>query len=382
MKSFVHIGKLASQAGWIGINLFVGLLTVVSAYCGYIPPEKFAFAQVVNMLFPGFITLSFALLLADLFIYKKSALIAFMGILLCTGPLLDIFPLNFKKKALTYNEEQRAFSVLTYNVFDFYDNQGEEPEWGNRSLSYILSTDADIVCLQEGGSIAGLKHVGSSAQRDTLRHRYPFRVEAPANAGEMLFSKFPAERIPTPQPEWGTGKYTAYRLEVEDHQLLLINCHLQSIGLSPDDKAVYRELTDKDLKPTRRELSQVKYDLLPKLSNAFRKRGEQVRHIKSFIDSIGAENVVLVGDFNDVAGSYAYRTIRKAGLKDAYAQCAFGPTITYNTSRFYFHIDQVFYKGDLRPVSITRGKTKSSDHYPMLTTFLWNSVQETDIKSN
>lgn len=79
-----------------------------------------------------------------------------------------------------------------------------------------------------------------------------------------------------------------------------------------------------------------------------------------------------MGDFNDVAGSYAYRTIRSCGLKDAYAQTAFGPTITYNASRFYFHIDQIFYRGNLRAVSIWRGKSRSSDHYPVSATFLWD----------
>ncbi|MDE6457889.1 MAG: endonuclease/exonuclease/phosphatase family protein, partial [Muribaculum sp.] len=347
---------------WLSINVFVGITTAISAYCGYIDPDKMAIAQVLNMLYPGWVLLSVLLIIADLFLYRKSAWIATAGILVGIGPILDFFPLNIKTGKLTADESGRTFTVLTYNTYGFADNQDIHPDWGNRTLSNILAVDADIVCIQEGNNITGKKHgVGSREQRDSVRTRYPYIIDTPELANEILLSKYPARLIPTPQPEWGTGKYAAYILDVEGNELLVINCHLQSIGLTPDDKEAYRELTDKELRPTRKELSQVKSDVMPKLLSAFKIRGQQARHIKQFIDSMNIKNVVLTGDFNDVAGSYAYRTIRSCGLKDAYAQSGFGPTITYNASRFYFHIDQIFYRGDLRSLSIARGRWRSSD---------------------
>ena len=59
-------------------------------------------------------------------------------------------------------------------------------------------------------------------------------------------------------------------------------------------------------------------------------------------------------------------------MKDAYAENAFGPTITYHGNRFYFRIDQVLYKGDMKAVDIERGDIESSDHYPLLTTFVFD----------
>lgn len=376
MNKILHIGKKTFQTIWMSINIVVAIITVTSAYCGYIYPGSLiaAVAQAANMLFPAWVVVSLCLLAADFFLYRKSMWVAAAGILLCTGPLLDLFPLNIKPIKLTKDEEKRAFTVLTYNTYAFNDSQGLKPEWGNRTLSNILETDADIVCIQEGNNITGKKNgVGSREQRDSIRHRYPYIIDTPNLAGEMLLSKYPAKLIATPQPEWGTGKYAAYILDVEGNELLVVNCHLQSIGLTPDDKEVYRELTDKELRPTRKELSQVKSDVMPKLLSAFQIRAQQALHIKQFIDSMDIDNVILVGDFNDVAGSYAYRKIRSSGLKDAYAQSAFGPTITYNASRFYFHIDQIFYRGSLRAVSVKRGKSRSSDHYPMLATFLWET---------
>ena len=36
---------------------------------------------------------------------------------------------------------------------------------------------------------------------------------------------------------------------------------------------------------------------------------------------------------------------------------------------FYFHIDQILYKGDLKALSVRKGKIKTSDHYPLLSEF-------------
>ncbi len=375
MNRILHIGKSALRTGWTAANLIIGTITVVSAYCGYIPPEKFVAAQALNMVFPLFALLCFLMLVADLFIYRRSMLIAGCALLISTPLLLDVCPVRFGTPRLTDEEENRAFTFLSYNTYHFVNNHGDDPYWGSMTMSNIIASDADIVCIQEGGALTGWNAVGSAAQRDTLRHRYPYIIETPERAAEILLSKYPATLLDTPQPVWGSGQYSAYRLDVDGRRLTVINCHLQSIGLTPDDKEVYRELTDREIKRTREELSQAKADLLPKLFGAFKVRAEQARSIKAFIDSVGG-NILLAGDFNDVAGSYAYRTIRSTGLRDAYSDTAFGPTFTYNTNRFYFHIDQVLYRGDLKAVETAIGDSRSSDHYPVTATFIWDKPGE------
>ena len=131
-------------------------------------------------------------------------------------------------------------------------------------------------------------------------------------------------------------------------------------------------MTYKESKPTRNELSQAKHNIIPKLLDAFKMRAQQVDSIAKFLDSATAD-VILMGDFNDVPGSYAYRAMTKSGLKDAYNSCAFGPMITYNDNRFYFRIDHIFYRGAMKAVRVKRGNLKSSDHYPLKATFVWDS---------
>ncbi len=361
---------------WIILNIACGLCTLLAGYGGYINPDKFALAQLANMTFPGWIVLTLILLAVNLFIRKKLAWLSVAVLVACIGPILTISPLNFTSRSLSPDDDSRTFTLLTYNVYNFRDNQGVNPEWGNRTLSYILSTDADIVCLQESSNLNG---VGKKAQRDSINSRYPYRLYS-NRSGEVLLSKYHATEIDTPQPDWGSGSFCAYNVEVEGHEVTVVNCHLQSIGLTDDDKELYRELTDKELRnPSRSELSKVKNGIVTKLLAAFRIRAQQARYIKEFL-ATRKGNVILVGDFNDVPGSYAYRTIKSDGLKDAYSECAFGPTVTYNDNRFYFRIDQMLYRGDLEAVRIKRGDLRSSDHYPLLATFLWNTAAADTIK--
>lgn len=361
---------------WTLLNIACGLCTLLTGYGGYINPDKFALAQLANMTFPGWIVLTLILLAVNLFIRKKLAWLSVAVLVACIGPILTISPLNFTSRSLSPDDESRTFTLLTYNVYNFRDNQGVNPEWGNRTLSYILSTDADIVCLQESSNLNG---VGKKAQRDSINSRYPYRLYS-NRSGEVLLSKYHATEIDTPQPDWGSGSFCAYDVEVEGHEVTVVNCHLQSIGLTDDDKELYRELTDKELRnPSRSELSKVKNGIGTKLLAAFRIRAQQARYIKEFL-ATRKGNVILVGDFNDVPGSYAYRTIKSDGLKDAYSECAFGPTVTYNDNRFYFRIDQMLYRGDLEAVRIKRGDLRSSDHYPLFATFLWDTAAADTIK--
>lgn len=43
--------------------------------------------------------------------------------------------------------------------------------------------------------------------------------------------------------------------------------------------------------------------------------------------------------------------------------------ITYNAHYFWFHLDQIFYRGGLRALSVKKIKTKVSDHYPLMAEF-------------
>ncbi|WP_289740792.1 endonuclease/exonuclease/phosphatase family protein [Muribaculum intestinale] len=366
--------------GILAFDILVAAGLLLSAYGGAIDPNKSVWPQIFGMTFPAWIILMLVMVPVSFIIWRKSALLPTAALLIAMPAILTISPLHIGG-ALSQSERASSFSVMTYNVYGFVDHEFESDDSGgkgakeSRSLQQIIDTQPDIVCIQEGYN----PNYRFKLQMDTINKIYPYSNFIP-EGGEIIFSKYPFKIVPTPQPAWHTAHYSAYELDVDGHQLLVVNCHLQSIGLTPDDKALYRELTDKRIEsPTRSELSKVKNSILSKLAIAFKLRAEQARHIRQFLEEHPG-NAILVGDFNDVQGNYAYRCICSAGMRDAYADSGFGPTITYIDNRFYFHIDQIFYRGDMRAVDIVRGDIKSSDHYPMTATFVWNApdISHTD----
>ena len=114
----------------------------------------------------------------------------------------------------------------------------------------------------------------------------------------------------------------------------------------------------------------MKHTLLSKLAVAYKKRAEQAAFVRKQLDAYDG-NVLVFGDFNDTPGSWTYRTIKGSDMRDAWADCAFGPTITYHDSRLYFKIDQTLYRGSMKAVDIVRDKIGVSDHYPQVVTFVW-----------
>lgn len=366
--------------GILAFDILVAAGLLLSAYGGAIDPNKSVWPQIFGMTFPAWIILMLVMVPVSFIIWRKSALLPTAALLIAMPAILTISPLHIGG-ALSQSERAHSFSVMTYNVYGFVDHEFESDDSGgkgakeSRSLQQIIDTQPDIVCIQEGYN----PNYRFKLQMDTINKIYPYSNFIP-EGGEIIFSKYPFKIVPTPQPAWHTAHYSAYELDVDGHPLLVVNCHLQSIGLTPDDKALYRELTDKRIEsPTRSELSKVKNSILSKLAIAFKLRAEQARHIRQFLEEHPG-NAILVGDFNDVQGNYAYRCICSAGMRDAYADSGFGPTITYIDNRFYFHIDQIFYRGDMRAVDIVRGDIKSSDHYPMTATFVWNAsdISHTD----
>lgn len=361
-------------AAGVGLNLFVAMLTIFSAYGGTFDPEERVIAAMAAMVLPILLTAGGLLFIIDLFFDRRLALILIAGWAV-SWPSIKVFaPLNGWKRELTPAERKRSFTFMTYNVLHFWDYRGPDHPGveRNATLDYILNTNADIVSIQEYDDLdtTGEWKI-TQAQIDSLHARYPYRYTQ-LKHGYALYSKYPFEHINLELEKVSCNAIAGFRLNIDGHKIHLLNLHLKSIGLTPEDKELYKEAlavpqTKGELK---REIKEVKSQLLSKLAEAFRIRTIQARTVRHIVDSIGGPFIVA-GDFNDIPDCYAVRTIRGKDMHDAYADAAFGPTITYHADRFYFRIDQILYRGPFKAIDTERGDISSSDHNPLLTTFLF-----------
>ncbi|MDE6715058.1 MAG: endonuclease/exonuclease/phosphatase family protein, partial [Muribaculaceae bacterium] len=271
--------------------------------------------------------------------------------------------------------EGAKFTLLTYNIMQWEDFEQRNLDY-NATMDAVLKADADIVALQECNSLEGdiyslNKNNIKPAQLDSLYQRYPYRVVSSRDLA--LLSKYPI--LSTSNISADSYTYAAAKYEVElpcGDRVTIFNVHLQSIGLSSDDKAEYqsvvsKQIIEENVDSIKGTLKYLKHYVYPKLAAANISRAAQARIINALIKKESGR-VILCGDFNDIPYSFAYLKI-KGRMHDLYTERGFGPTVTYHANRLYFRIDQVFYKGRLLPLDIGRKSYPCSDHYPLLAEF-------------
>lgn len=352
---------------WIVCCFAIAIITVGAANGGSVNPEWWSFPAMLAMTFPGWLVLNLACGIINLCVKRKLAIVSGVALVLTFGPTWSFCPLNIGGHSVPEDEIEQSFNFMSFNAFGFKDDENIYPNGTNRSASEIIHSDADIICLQEVGYLSDMpgRHL-YSLQVDSINDLYPHVVYADRNMASIL-SKYPLTEIELPQPKSRYSGWKAVEVDFKGEPILVISVHLESIGLNNEDKLIYHEMTDGAYAKTWLSGGKIIYK---KLSNAFKQRAKQAKLLRHCIDSLNYKNVIVSGDFNDIADCYAMRVIEGNNLRSVFYSCGFGPRITYHNDRFYFNIDHTLYGGDLKAVKTWRGNVPSSDHYPIYSTFI------------
>lgn len=357
---------------WVALNVMFAAIMVFTAYAGKIDPDKMPFAGLAGMTFAGWCVLNVFILIIDLICSRRTRLLTILplgALISCAGPMWTFCPLNFAKQEVAPQDSARIFKVMSYNVLSFHDYEPEKTIADfNRTAHTIINSGADVVIIAEFDNQGSLDTFVPRSQIDSLNAIYPYFVVG--KHGNACYSKTPILYAVLPSQKYASGSHEVYRTVIDGKGVMFFGVHLVSIGLDDDDKSLYRDITNMETGAV--HVADVRTRLIDKLYGAFKQRNVQAQFIREYIEQIPGENVIVCGDFNDVPGCRAIKVLEEAGLKDAYAEVGCGPMITYNASGLFFRIDHVLYSGAFRPISIERGNIRSSDHYPLLTTFIWN----------
>lgn len=349
------------------VSIIIYILTILSAYGGRFTTEIFTFPAILTLALPWF-ALATALIAIAWFACRRifAGALGVLAILASWGPVSTVSPFGYSRKP---TPGAQTFTIMTYNMIHGW-NQTSEKADSNLTIEYILDTDADIVCLQEavtmapGGDIPDF----TESQFARLKAKYPYIAGDPSLDTKVL-SKYPAvfekgyNYIEGPYDE---RRYTFYKLKINGRPLTVINVHLTSFMLNAKEREVVTEINS--IETARRSYGEMKDSIRNKLSSGFKKRKHDVEILRETIDHMKGA-MIICGDFNDVPESYAYRLLRGEDLRDAYVETGFGPLVTFNQHAFWFHLDQVLYRGPLRALNVRKGKTKLSDHYPLIAEF-------------
>lgn len=352
---------------WVAFNVLIAGIAVFTGFGGDIDPDKMPFAGLALLSFPLWYGLTALLLIINAIFCRPLAPVNLLGLIIAFKPFLVFCPLNFFPPKVTPEEETREFTVLSYNILSFDDNIDSNPDF-NHTMHEVLASGADVVCLYEYENQGALNKYVPQSQIDSLQTLYPYFQRG--GRGTVMYSKRPILHIQPPENLPSKGSIEAFRTNVCNRPINIFAVHLESFGLSNEDKVIYKELTNN--RPQRSEFSAMRSIILGKIYHAFRNRGYQALILRQYADVLGG-NTIICGDFNDCGGCRVIKVLESAGFTDVYTSIGLGPTITFNDPYFCFRIDHFLYRGQFRAVDIKRGNVASSDHYPLLTTFVWDS---------
>lgn len=340
------------------LTFAVWALTIAAGYAGKVSPVLWAWPSVLVLLFPYLLAATVIAGVGWLVARSYITAAVSLAVLLAVSPAaVDAWPV---RTSGTPHNARNTFSLMTYNVYGGIDIENPEAKI-SRTLGYIISRRPDIVCMQEYPWFRDDK-VATEAQIDSLRKIYPVIIFTP-EARQTILSRYPVERgtvVVRPR-----GNIVNYHLLIKGHRVDICSLHLASYALNEEERNVVDEIGGSH---PRKVLRGLEHTVRDKLLSGFRNRVLDASIARENIDSL-TQNLIVCGDFNDVPASWAYRVIRDGDLRDAISENHFGPMITYNAHNFYFRLDHILCRGNLRAFDVERGDLRSSDHYPLTAKF-------------
>ena len=217
--------------------------------------------------------------------------------------------------------EEKNLKIISINIF----SQNNEYQY---LKEYINEETADVIVLQE---------LTPEWQKNVafIREKYPYYKEEPRsnNFGIAVYSKIPFDTVITKN--------------------YIDNMHPSLIGeLKVNDKPVSILMTHP----------------VPPLPNQarFERRNKQYQLMKTEIDEMKNQNIILIGDLNSTVYSPNFKLIQSDKLKDA--RTGFGLQNSWNAfiPILRTNIDQCWVSKEMKVTNFYRGKDIQSDHFPIV----------------
>jgi endonuclease/exonuclease/phosphatase family metal-dependent hydrolase len=345
-------------------NLIVAGMLILSLAGSVISPVKSVLIAYITLIFPFIVILNIGFVVFWAITRKWYFLISLFLLLIAIPQIRNSFPLNFGR--IDNEHKGKEFTILSYNTRLMDAVKKHTHDDPNKIVKYLKENEADIVCLQEFG-VGHKPHQLLHEDVLEIMKNYPYnyivykKIQGWCKYGNAFFSKYPIINADT------VDYFSKYNISIYADLLIgkdtvrIINNHLESNGLTENDKAKPMKLTDNF---TTDELTETTLHLARKLNVAYKVRAKQADVIAKYRDASPYKTIIL-GDLNDVPVSYVYSKIRGKRLNDAFVDTGRGFGWTFNESIYRFRIDYVLYDSSFSIVDFKVDKIRASDHYPM-----------------
>jgi endonuclease/exonuclease/phosphatase family metal-dependent hydrolase len=328
------------------------MVLTVSTFVAYIlpflAPKTFPFLAVLTLFMPLFFILNGLFFIYWGIQFKKRMILS--GLVLLMG--ITFINKFYKFSAKDYPEEEKDFTVMSYNVrlfnvFKWFERD-DVPE---NIRGFINDKNPDILCIQEYSNSGDI-------DLKVYPHRYIFMDGKQIKTAQAIFSKFPI--IDQGIIFFPNSNNIVVFADIKKGKdiIRVYNMHLQSIKISPDVNEINENI---DLLNQGGKSQKLFY----RISKAFMQQQQQAEIFKEHKNQ-SPYPIIICGDMNNSAFSYVYRNI-KGKLKDSFEEAGIGFGATYKFRYYPARIDYIFADENMTVKKFESFPGfENSDHYPIM----------------
>ncbi len=350
----------------------LGTLALAAALLArYIDPRDSGLVAMAGLLFPMLYLAEAAFCLWWVLRWRWFAFVAGAMLLIGAGTAGAYYRPDLRKR---YGDEVPSRSdivVMSYNVLQFNKLFATEDKT-TRSLvaELVAGQNVDILCMQEfrgDGTRSGMAEIDDYMKYGRIVPYYDSdEIDERSAQGLAVFSRYPIIGWGALPPDDNRVYSMWVDVKIDRDTVRVFDNHLHNTTMNHDDVdyiSGLRFMQDDTVESSSTSLA----GIARKLGGSFRQRAPQAVAVAQEVDE-SPYPVVLCGDFNDTAASFAYRKVR-GPLKDAFVRCGHGSPGTWRGLFNMFRIDFVMLSRELDVKGYFPYDVVYSDHSPVAASF-------------
>lgn len=358
------------------LNIVTGALFLLCSFASRLHPSDWWFTGFLGLFFP-FITALLILFVVFWLLVKRSW--SFISlIILVMGFAAISLHLPFKTESDFRKEKAKGeLRVMSWNVRHFipFDESTFKPDrlrQRQHILEQIAEYQPDVICFQEFISMPGDEEKDPLFQ---LKNKYGYKYHQFAGedifgtrqySGIAIFSRYPimdGNSISYPTSFDSNVENPIYAdILFAGDTIRVFSVHLQSFGFGSREYDAIDDIKaegDHNIRDSK--------NILRKMRNTFSWHGRQADFLSEEIKA-SPHPAMVMGDLNDVPGSYAYAVMR-GNREDAFLQQGAGLGATFTSSSSFIlqllptlRIDYIFHPKIFSTSQFLIGGRRLSDH--------------------
>ena len=240
----------------------------------------------------------------------------------------------------------KRIRIMSYNIHNNGVYFDKTPDGIDSLMAFVKKESPDIIFLTEYWKYRRPELAAKLHELYPYCSAYVF--DKPDHTDFFLCSRFPVSNVHRFEKR-GLKQMLVHGVDVDidGRKIKLIGCHLQSNNLSKKQK------------------SRTGGTYWDNLKNGYEMRQRQVERIRDSVASYDCPLIVM-GDMNDISGSYTLRTLKQAGLKDAWWERGLGYGATYVALWIGWRLDHIMCSKEFEVGKVSVFNVPYSDHKPIL----------------